>query len=161
MKLNNEDVQDILRLLDASPYSELHLQTDQFKLSLRRAGEGQWTQSAEVLSKPNLIKSPSVVAEAASAPGDPRTDTTLRQGLIDVRTPLPGTFYRSPQPGAPAFVEVGSQVEENTVVCIVETMKLMNSIHAGEPGRIEEICLENGQFIEQDTVLMRIEPRQR
>lgn len=159
MKLSNEDVQEILRLLDASPYSELNLQTDQFKLSLRRGGEGQWTQSAEVLSQPNLLKPAAAAAESASAPVESRPDAASRHGLVDVRTPLPGTFYRSPQPGAPPFVEVGSQVQENTVVCIVETMKLMNSIHAGIRGRVEDICMKNGQFTEQDTVLMRIEPQ--
>lgn len=157
MKLTNEDVVEILRLLDASPFNELHLQTGQFKLSLRR-GDGQWTQSAEVISKPNLVSTTAPAAPPEAMPGGPQADTDLRHGLIDVRTPLPGTFYRSPQPGAPPFVEVGSLVDEHTVVCIVETMKLMNSIHAGVCGKVSEICRENGQFTEQDTVLMRIEP---
>ena len=59
---------------------------------------------------------------------------------------------------AAPFVDIGTRVEENTVVCIVETMKLMNSIHAGMRGTVNEICLENGQMTEQNAVLMRIEP---
>lgn len=157
MKLTNEDVVEILRLLDASPFNELHLETTQFKLSLRR-GDGQWTRTSEIVSKPVLTEA----ATGPAAPGPVRPaappEPELRHGLIDVRTPLPGTFYRAPQPGAAPFVDVGSRVEEHTVVCIVETMKLMNSIHAGARGTIREICRDNGQFTEQDSVLMRIEP---
>jgi acetyl-CoA carboxylase biotin carboxyl carrier protein len=71
---------------------------------------------------------------------------------------LPGTFYRSPRPGAPPFVEIGSHVEEKTVVGIIETMKLMNAVHAQTSGEIVEICFENAQFAERDAVLMRIKP---
>ncbi|MBI2994218.1 MAG: acetyl-CoA carboxylase biotin carboxyl carrier protein subunit [Gammaproteobacteria bacterium] len=157
MKLTNEDVVEILRLLDASPFNELHVETSQFKLSLRR-GDGQWTRTSEVMSKPKLAGVTALQAPPETARATPPQEPGLRHGLIDVRTPLPGTFYRAPQPGAAPFVEIGSRVEEHTVVCIVETMKLMNSIHAGARGTIREICRENGQFTEQETVLMRIEP---
>jgi acetyl-CoA carboxylase biotin carboxyl carrier protein len=90
------------------------------------------------------------VAPAASAGGpDP-------VGLRAVRTPLPGTFYRAPMPGAPPFVEVGSRVEPDTVVGIVETMKLMNSVCAGARGTVAEILLANAQFAERDAALMWI-----
>jgi len=77
-------------------------------------------------------------------------------GLVAVVAPLPGTFYRAPRPGAPPFVAVGSLVGPDTVVCIIETMKLMNSVTAGVSGTVTEILLANAQFAEQDTVLMRI-----
>lgn len=153
MKLDNEDVLEILRLLDGTPYNELHLEMEEFKLSLRRSG-GQWTQTREVLSRP-AVERTTVAATAAAGPRAP--DMPAREGLAEVRTPLPGTFYRAPQPGAPPFVEIGSPVEETTVVCIIETMKLMNSIVAGVRGRVVDICLDNGQFTEKDAVLMRIE----
>jgi acetyl-CoA carboxylase biotin carboxyl carrier protein len=76
--------------------------------------------------------------------------------MRDVVTPLLGTFYRAPQPGAPPFVDVGSRVEQDTVVAIIETMKLMNPVYAGTTGTVGEICLGDGQFAEQDAVLMRI-----
>jgi acetyl-CoA carboxylase biotin carboxyl carrier protein len=94
--------------------------------------------------------------KAAAAPQAP--SATTAKILVDVLTPLPGTFYRSPQPGAPPFVEVGAEVDENTVVCIVETMKLMNSVHAGTRGRVVEICVDNDRPVAQNAVLMRIEP---
>ena len=73
-----------------------------------------------------------------------------------MRAPLPGTFYRAPMPGAPPFVEVGSRVEPDTVVGIVETMKLMNSVCAGVRGTVAQILLANAQFAERDTALMWI-----
>jgi len=156
MKLTNEDVQEILRLLDASPVGELHVETDAFRLHLRRSGSGEWTQSAEVLAKPKAAVAAPEQKKAAAAMKPAASPAAAK--LVDVLTPLPGTFYRSPQPGAPAFVEIGAEVEENTVVCIVETMKLMNSVHAGTRGKIVEICVENDRAVEQNAVLMRIEP---
>jgi acetyl-CoA carboxylase biotin carboxyl carrier protein len=155
MKLTNEDVQEILRLLDASPIGELHVQTDEFRLHLRRSEDGQWTQSTEALAKP---KSPPAAPERARIATAQTTAAPAGKKLVDVVTPLPGTFYRSPQPGAPPFVEVGAEVDENTVVCIVETMKLMNSIHAGARGKVAEICVDNDHPVVQNAVLMRIEP---
>jgi acetyl-CoA carboxylase biotin carboxyl carrier protein len=77
-------------------------------------------------------------------------------GLVSVRAPLPGTFYRAPRPGAAPFVEVGSRVGADTVVAIVETMKLMNSVTAGADGTVAEICLANGDFAANGATLMRI-----
>jgi len=78
------------------------------------------------------------------------------EGLAQVRAPLLGTFYRAPRPGAPPYVNVGSLVEQDTVVGIIETMKLMNSVSAGVSGTVAEILLANAQFAEQGAVLMRI-----
>jgi acetyl-CoA carboxylase biotin carboxyl carrier protein len=76
--------------------------------------------------------------------------------LVAVRAPLPGTFYRAPRPGAEPFVEVGSRVGADTVVGIVETMKLMNSVTAGVDGTVAEICLENAEFAANGATLLRI-----
>ena len=73
-----------------------------------------------------------------------------------VRAPLPGTFYRAPRPGAAPFVEVGSQVGADTVVGIVETMKLFNSVTAGTAGTVAEICLGNGEFADRGATLLSI-----
>lgn len=79
-------------------------------------------------------------------------------GLAVVPAPLPGTFYRAPRPGADPFVRVGDLVSPDTVVAIVETMKLMNSVHAGTSGRVSRICLENGEFASVGATLLLIEP---
>ena len=165
MDLTGDDVQDILQLLDSLPFGEVHLRTASFSLWLRRTADGEWTQEMQVLSEPALTPAPGEPAAAGgaetggaetgpagpTAPGAPEPD-----GLRAVRAPLPGTFYRAPMPGAPPFVDVGSRVDPDTVVGIVETMKLMNSVSAGARGTVEQIPLANAQFAERDAVLMWI-----
>jgi acetyl-CoA carboxylase biotin carboxyl carrier protein len=143
MDLTNEDVADILALLDSLPYDELDLQTTRFRLTLRRTTDG-WTQSTQVLGASGAG------ADVVDEPEDAARD------LVAVRAPLPGTFYRAPRPGAAPFVEAGSRVEADTVVAIVETMKLMNSVTAGAGGTVAEICLGNGEFAALGATLMRI-----
>ncbi len=162
MDLTSEDVRDILRVLDGLPYGELQLETARFRLSLRRTADGGWTQAMEVLADPagaSAGAGPAAGHEAAGPAADgvgPETAALTEEGLIDIRAPLLGTFYRAPRPGAPPFVTVGSPVEPDTVVCIIETMKLMNSVTAGARGTIAAIVVDNAQFAEQGTVLMQI-----
>jgi acetyl-CoA carboxylase biotin carboxyl carrier protein len=78
------------------------------------------------------------------------------EGITAIRSPLPGTFYRAPQPGAAPFVEVGAAVTPDTVIAIIETMKLMTSVTAGCTGVIEEITAQNATLVEADAVLMRV-----
>jgi acetyl-CoA carboxylase biotin carboxyl carrier protein len=159
VELTSADVRDILTLLDGLPYGELELETARFRLSLRRAADGGWTQQAEVLAgaaapvADGAAAAPAASGSVADTAGPPET---AGRDLVDVRAPLLGTFYRAPRPGAPPFVTVGSQVTPDTVVCIIETMKLMNSVTAGTPGTVAAILLDNAQFAAQGTVLMRI-----
>ena len=81
-----------------------------------------------------------------------------RANLIEVAAPMVGTFYRSPAPDSPSFVEVGSRVKEGQTLCIIEAMKLMNEIEAECPGEVVEILVENGQPVEYGQVLFLIEP---
>ena len=185
MDLTNEDVADILALLDSLPYDVLDLRTDRFRLTLRRT-PGGWTEESELLTQP-VDATPEVAgagrAGGISGGGRSRTvagaggaasDTDRvggaqaadanapraadEEGLIAVLAPLPGTFYRAPRPGAPPFVSEGDAVGADTVVAIIETMKLMNSVPAGTPGRVARICLDNGEFAPLGTTLLLIEP---
>ena len=177
MDLTNDDVADILALLDSLPYDALDLRTDRFHLTLRRT-PGGWTEESELLTSPTDV-TPEVDGPAGErGPGragfDEQADGVDQAGAVDqagradgsadgdrlavVVAPLPGTFYRSPRPGAPPFVAVGDTVGADTVVAIIETMKLMNSVPAGTPGRVARICLENGEFAPLGATLLLIEP---
>jgi acetyl-CoA carboxylase biotin carboxyl carrier protein len=177
MELDDEDVRAILQLLDASAFDELEVQTDRFKLTLRRAEGAGWTRETHTLGTPRELPgtapeatpgTPALDAPASPAgasplvstasPASPATPASAQSHLVAVHSPLPGTFYRSPKPGAPPFVDRGSRVERDTVVAIVETMKLMNSIYAGTAGRIAEICRGDAESVTPESVLMRIEP---
>jgi acetyl-CoA carboxylase biotin carboxyl carrier protein len=167
LNLTNHDVQEILRLLEASAFDELHLETDQFKLTLRRTGAG-WTQEQERGAgrgnrENSAVKGPprSGGLDAPSAPAIPPHEAASFPGfparhLIEIRPPIVGTFYRAPKPGAPPFVEVGSRVDPQTIVAIIETMKLMNSLHAGASGEVVEICALDGELVQTDRVVMRL-----
>jgi len=167
VELTNEDVADILALLDSLPYDHLDLRTSRFQLTLRREAGG-WTQSRQESAGPQGLE-PAARQDggAPAAPGGEPGDgepagaaASGGAGLAEVAAPLPGTFYRAPRPGAAPFVEVGSQVSAGTVVAIVETMKLMNSVHAGTAGRVAQILIGNGEPVTQGASLMRIEPAQ-
>jgi acetyl-CoA carboxylase biotin carboxyl carrier protein len=151
--LTDEDVREILRLLDGSSFDELHLETERFKLTLRRSGEG-WTQERQTIAKAEVATTAPVLKSRAPQAGS----TPAADGTVDVLPPIMGTFYRAPKPGAPPFVDVGTMVEAGTVVGIVETMKLMNSVYAGARGTVTEICATDGQLVEQGHVLMRLRP---
>jgi acetyl-CoA carboxylase biotin carboxyl carrier protein len=166
--LTNEDVADILALLDSLPYDSLDIETPRFRLTLRRAPGGGWTEESQVLAEPALVKPVpnGAAAEAGQAGGSqPAASVTGdaggamgADGLIAVTAPLPGTFYRAPRPGAEPFVQVGDEVAPDTVVAIIETMKLMNSVHAGTTGRVAGIRVGNGEFAALGATLMLIEP---
>lgn len=161
MSLSPQDIQDILRLLDATEYQELHLHNERFALHLRRQPGGEWTQAQQVRTEANWtpLKPPGNAAakgaagSTSAAPGAPSA-----AGLVDVVAPLLGTFYMAPKPGAPAFVEIGTPVDETTVIGLIETMKLMNSVYAGVRGTVAEVCLGDAAFAEQGTVLVRVKP---
>jgi acetyl-CoA carboxylase biotin carboxyl carrier protein len=157
VELTNEDVADIMALLDSLPYDELDLRTPRFRLTLRRAPGGGWTEESQVLADPVAI-APATDGAAEEPGATANAEILTREGLVAVAAPLPGTFYRAPRPGAAPFVEVGDDVGEDTVVAIVETMKLMNSVHAGVHGRVAEICLDNAAAAAQGATLMLIEP---
>jgi acetyl-CoA carboxylase biotin carboxyl carrier protein len=159
VELTNDDVAEILALLDSLPYDELDLRTPRFRLTLRRTPAG-WTEESQLLTEPATIApAPDGSPASADATSEARTaQSPERTGMVAVAAPLPGTFYRAPRPGAAPFAEVGDEVAEDTVVAIVETMKLMNSVHAGTRGRVAEICLDNAEPVAQGAALMWIEP---
>jgi len=158
MDLSYEDVQNILKIIDASSLEELHLEIGEFKLVVRKRGgrpDGQIAgEVARELSPAASRPEPLPTASPAGRPA-PRVQ---RDGMIEVRAPMVGTFYRAPAPGAPPFVEVGAKVEPDDVVCIIEVMKLMNSIRAGRRGRVVEILAENAELVEYGQPLIVIEP---
>ena len=154
MELTPDDVRDVLRVLDSSGLDELHLELADLSLTVRREGAAGWTAEQQVLRPPVLESTSAPVTAAAAAP----VTASVGEGLVAVRPPLLGTFYRAPQPGSPPFVEVGDRVDEETVVGIVETMKMMTPVHAGVRGTVVEFRLGNGEFAEADAVLLVVEP---
>ena len=154
MSLSHKDVQEILRLLEETDYRELILETEHFTLKLQQDEEG-WTQQMNTVASDKSA----VTSTVASIDGNATIETAAtEEGLLDIRAPMVGTFYNAPKPGADPFVEIGSNVNEDSVIAIIEVMKLMNSIPAGLNGEIVEILVTDAQFIEKGQLLMRVRP---
>lgn len=161
MTLTAKDVAAITRLLEESSFDELTLELDGLKLNLRRTGAAPAQPAhpapAERSTRPAEILSRSESATgSAPARTDPARVDAAGAGMHDVTAPLLGTFYRAPKPGAPAFIEVGSVVEEDTIIGIIEVMKLMNTVRAGARGTVTEILAEDGTLVEYGQALLRI-----
>jgi acetyl-CoA carboxylase biotin carboxyl carrier protein len=139
MPLSDDDVREILRLIDDSDGEELRVETGRFSLYVRRGGH----ESTPAPSEPD-----------SSATGAPNVDGALHT----VASPLLGTFYRAEAPGAAPFVDVGTRVEPHTVVCLIEVMKMMNSVPAGVVGTVVEVCAENAQLVEHGAPLFQVRP---
>jgi acetyl-CoA carboxylase biotin carboxyl carrier protein len=158
MRLTLDDVREILQLLDDSPYDEMNLQSDRFSVSFRRTADRQWTQETRTAARDDAV---AAAAEPATGAAAERGRGEPGNGILTVDAALPGVFYRAPKPGAEPFVAVGSSVEEDSVVAIIETMKLMNSITAGCRGEIVDILVDNGQMVNAGEVLMHVKERVR
>jgi acetyl-CoA carboxylase biotin carboxyl carrier protein len=151
MTLTAKDVAEIMRLLEQSSFDKLSLEIDGVKLNLQRGSAVLVRQSVAPASSHE--SQPKSVLSAA-----PKVKTPSEPGLAEVASPLLGIFYRAPKPGEPPFVEVGSKVEEDTVIGIIEVMKLMNSVRAGVKGEVVEILAENAALVEYEEILLRLRP---
>jgi acetyl-CoA carboxylase biotin carboxyl carrier protein len=147
MSLTAAEVAELMRLVEQSGFDELTLEMDGTKFSLRR-GAAPATSPAQSETSTHRSPPPSPPVQNLPATADPN--------VHDLASPLLGTFYRAPKPGAAPFVEVGVQVEEDTVVAIIEVMKLMNTVRAGARGTVTEILVADGQLAEFGQTLMRV-----
>ena len=167
MSLTAADVAEIMRLVEQSNFDELTLEMDGIKLCLRRGAPAPGTEhttTAATTGSPPATRDTAAAATATAAtgsslPSPPTTNTAVSPAdpnIHEVASPLLGTFYRAPKPGASPFVEVGSQVEEGTVVAIIEVMKLMNTVRAGVRGTVTEILVADGALAEYGETLLRV-----
>ena len=151
MSLTAKDIAEIARLLDESRISSLDLQVGDFKLRIRR--EGGWSPR-EQNDEPVALPATPVTSEPPPPIG--QEAGAARVGEIDVPAPLLGNFYAAPRPGEPPFVAVGDTVSEDSVIGIIEVMKLMNSVRAGVAGTVVAILAQNGSAVEEGQPLVRI-----
>jgi acetyl-CoA carboxylase biotin carboxyl carrier protein len=139
--LSDDDVREILRLIDESEVEELRVETEGLSLYVRRR---------DTPADPPRVDAP----QAVEQPVEGRST----DGTHPILAPMLGTFYRAPAPGAQPFVDVGARVEEDTIVCLIEVMKMMNAVPAGVVGTIVEVCAENAALVEYGAPLFHVEP---
>jgi acetyl-CoA carboxylase biotin carboxyl carrier protein len=157
MTLTAADVAEIMRVVETSKFDELSLEMNGVKLKLRRAGaSGGFVPS--VTMQPDLLDAAATARSdfnIASTAAAVVVSGTVDANVRDIASPMLGTFYRAPKPGSAPFVEIGSAVDEDSVIAIIEVMKLMNTVRAGVKGVITQILPADETLVEFGEVLMR------
>jgi acetyl-CoA carboxylase biotin carboxyl carrier protein len=157
--LDLKQIKQIIDLMKRSELSEFEFEEEGFKIKIKRGAGGLPVVSSVPLAQP-VYQAPSPAAESASPKPAPTPSSAPsggdEAGYAYVKSPMVGTFYRSPSPENPSFVDVNAKVEEKTVVCIIEAMKIMNEIQAEIKGTVVEVLAENGQPVEYGQRLFKV-----
>jgi acetyl-CoA carboxylase biotin carboxyl carrier protein len=157
-----KDIKAIIDLMKKNSVSEFELERQDFKIKLKRGANGGGSAAgydepiAAYGVSPQVLPPPVAQAVAAAAPAVAPTPPPT--ATADIKSPMIGTFYRAPSPEAASYVEVGAEVNPDTVVCIIEAMKVMNEIKAEARGVITEALVENAKPVEFGQPLFRIRP---
>ena len=156
--MNIKDIKAIVDLMKKNAVSEFEMEEGDLKIKLRREPNERRKGEVGVMQEPPVIVHAPVVAPSVPVQATPvPAPEPVAEGL-EVKSPMIGTFYRRPSPDSDSFVEVGAAVEPDTVVCIIEAMKVMNEIKAEVKGVIAEVLVEDGKPVEYGQALFRIEP---
>ena len=145
-------VKKLIELLEESNISEIEIKEGEESVRISRDGGA----APPVMMAPMAAPLAMPVAPAAAAPAAAPAEAPAAEAGHLVKSPMVGTFYRSPSPSSPAFVEVGQHVKVGDVICIVEAMKMMNQIESDKTGVVEAILVEDGQAVEFDQPLLTI-----
>lgn len=156
--MNKKRVEEILELMEKYGLTEIDVEEEGVKIHLKK---GTGANSAHIIQQPMHIAMPPIAHHSAPAvPNAPSHQEAEKnkKNLLEVKSPMVGTFYRAPAPDAAPYVDIGQAIKEGDVLCIIEAMKLMNEIKSEVKGKIAEIFVENGQAVEFGQVLFLVEP---
>ena len=149
-KMTLEEIRDILKLMEEHELSEFQLERDGVKLKMRKGGVVEEAQDT-----PRALPAPQIHESAASEAAAQKEES---ESILEISSPMVGTFYRSPSPETDPFVKVGDQVDEDTTICIIEAMKVMNEIKAELKGKIQRILVEDTTPVQYGEPLFVVTP---
>ena len=155
-----KDIKRIVELMKANDLTEFAMKDENFELEMKRGGEEPQVVYAAPAAAPVAaapVAAPAPAAAAPAAEAAPAADEN--DGLIEIPSPIVGTFYRKPAPDADNFAEIGTEVTEDSVVCIVEAMKVMNEIKAEVRGTIKKILVDDAAPVQYGQPLFLVEPK--
>ncbi len=154
-----KDIEALIKIFDQSNWEELRVVADGLEIYLSKNAQ-KGLQPITVASVRRAETMPAVAAAGPSiaAPAKEAAAATVPDGMIVVRAPNLGTFYRAPKPGAPPYVAIGQKVEPTTEICLIEVMKLFTPVCAGVEGTVREVFAEDSQLVEFNQALFLIEP---
>ena len=167
MEWTERQILAMLRLIEESDYDEVKDETDGFRLHVRKSGvparldvqSAPARPAAPSSAQPQVVSADDEPPAQASANSPAGEEAVIPPGMVAIRAPMIGTFYRAPAPHLPPFIEMGANVKSHDTVCLIEVMKLFNSLKAGVAGKIVRILAQNAAPVAKDQVLMIIEPR--
>jgi acetyl-CoA carboxylase biotin carboxyl carrier protein len=169
--MTNKEIHDLIKLVNRLDLSEFKLRDGDFEMSIRTKlydkrskSEGQSIPVMAVSATPAVHHVPAEQTDAGTAPTSvavPAADNSGQEGsdLVEVKSPIVGTFYRSPSPDKPPYLKVGDTIDVGTVVCIVEAMKLFNEIESEVSGKIVKVMVEDASPVQYDQVLFLVDPK--
>lgn len=152
-----KDIKAIIDLMKKNSITEFELERQDSKIKLKRGFNGG-PPVAPQYEEPVVVAPASMMPSIGSAPVPVAVGSSAVPGEIDVKSPMIGTFYRAPSPEAGNYVEIGSDVSSDTVVCIIEAMKVMNEIKSEVKGVITQVLVENGKPVEFGQALFKVRP---
>jgi acetyl-CoA carboxylase biotin carboxyl carrier protein len=151
--LDLKAIKQVVEMMKKSEISEFEIEEKDFKLRLsRKNGETQIIQAAAPIAAAPVA----AAAPAAAAPAAPAAAPAEEKGISVVKSPMVGTFYSAASPESPAFTKVGAKVSADSIVCIIEAMKVMNEIQSELSGTITEVLVENGEAVEYGQPLFKV-----
>jgi acetyl-CoA carboxylase biotin carboxyl carrier protein len=153
-----DEITKILDMMREHELSEFELERENFKIRLRKHGGGHWVSAAPQPQMAPVSPNPDAPAAAAPAGGPVLSAADEEMEFAVVKSPIVGTFYRSPEPDAKPYAEVGDSVKKGQVLCIIEAMKLMNEINAEIDGEVVKVYVENGHAVQYGERLFAIRP---
>jgi len=158
--LTQSDVENILKMIDAAEHlDEIEIVHGGFRLHVVRNGGGVLRTESRTSAIPENTQRQAVPAKPVSATlAATAAPLVVPEGIVAIRAPMLGVFYRAPAPGEKPFVEVGQRVHADDTVCLIEVMKLFNTIRAGVDGEIVNILVDNGGLVEFDQPIIFLKP---
>ncbi len=160
--MKTKEIQDLIDFISQSGLNEVKIETEALKLSIKRDAEVKTQIVETAAAAPVSVPAPAASTPppaSAPAPAAPTEEAPSSGGnYVEVKSPMIGTFYRSPNPDSPSFVNVGDKVEKGQPICIIEAMKLFNEIECEVSGTIVKAVAENASPVEFDQVLFLIDP---
>lgn len=171
--MENKDIHELIRLISKSNLAEFKMRQGDFELTIRTSafGKGRVDTVPQILAPAAPVVMPASVVPAVAAPAaNPAAavappaaasadSSASNEGLIEIKSPMVGTFYRSGGPDKPAFVQVGDSIKPGVVVCIIEAMKLFNEIESEVTGKIVKVLVNDANPVEYDQPLFLVDPK--
>ena len=148
-----KEIKDMINLMNENNLTELEIEKDGVRIKLRKGSAGAYEKAIEYIQPQNLPQAQVPPQAAPAVTGKAEAKVT-----VEIKAPMVGTFYRSPSPEAPAYINMGDTIDVGQVICIIEAMKLMNEIKSEVKGKIVDIQVDNAEPVEFGQVLFLIEP---